>query len=731
MACRLAALDKEPGVCPVGMGETHRRLMAKCVVAAIGDSATISCGNVNLCAGLSAGIEGALHAMVEAPEFLRRRSEEEGAETTDVADTAPQDDDPGEGQDLLPGTQSPEQGDAMATTQEMETPDDPVISIMLDARNGFNELGRKAMFWTVRHRWAAGARFAFDCYRHQCKLTLRQRGKPCHIILSREGVTQGDPLSMILYGIGLLPLAEKLRGTIPQAVQPWYADDSAMTGPASKVRQAVMLLQQWGPRMGHCPEPAKSIVVCPIQDQDRVRAIMADLPVKYREGHRCVGGFLGCHTQRSEWLDPQILKWRRAVQQLARIARRYPQTAHAGLTMSLQSEWQCLQRVTSGVRDAHAPIEAAIVEEFLPALFDLPKEEVEHLRPLLSLSVRCAGLGIRSPTETAEGCYATSKACTRKLVDSLLEGTDLDVLGYLREAGLERRAAVKERQEQENDALQALLLTYSPAQQRRLQRVAKAASWLSTAPNRLNGAELSAEEFRDSLRIRYGFEPPNLPSRCDGCNSKFSVEHALSCKKGGLVLLRHNEVAGEWHQLCAAAFSPSAVSDEPFICSGQHNGQEAAAAPANPEVLPPEARGDVAVRGFWKRGTAAIFDMRVVDTDAATHRSQDPAKVLAGHEKRKKNRYLEPCLARRRQFTPLVFSVDGLPGEEAKAAMQRVASRLAAKWKRPHSQLCGYVRSRVAHSLVRATSLCLRGARDPTARNPAPHWESGHGLALY
>ena len=128
------------------IGENHRRLMAKCIVAAAGDSATISCGNVNLCAGLSAGTEGALHAMVEAPEFLRRRSEEEGAETTAVADTAPQDDDPGEGQDLLPGKQSPEQGDAMATTQEMETPDDPVISILLDAFNGFKDLEASAAF---------------------------------------------------------------------------------------------------------------------------------------------------------------------------------------------------------------------------------------------------------------------------------------------------------------------------------------------------------------------------------------------------------------------------------------------------------------------------------------------------------------------------------------------------------------------------------------------------------
>ena len=30
------------------------------------------------------------------------------------------------------------------------------------ARNGFTELSRLAMLWTVRHHWTAGARFAFN-----------------------------------------------------------------------------------------------------------------------------------------------------------------------------------------------------------------------------------------------------------------------------------------------------------------------------------------------------------------------------------------------------------------------------------------------------------------------------------------------------------------------------------------------------------------------------------------
>ena len=63
MACRLLAIDKRPGVRPVGIGKTLRRALAKIVMRAAGDQAKTACGNLQLCAGLKAGIEGAAHAV--------------------------------------------------------------------------------------------------------------------------------------------------------------------------------------------------------------------------------------------------------------------------------------------------------------------------------------------------------------------------------------------------------------------------------------------------------------------------------------------------------------------------------------------------------------------------------------------------------------------------------------------------------------------------------------------
>ena len=63
MVCFLVTLDKRPGVRPVDIGETLRQALAKLVMRAAGDQAKTVCGNLQLCAGLEAGIEGATHAV--------------------------------------------------------------------------------------------------------------------------------------------------------------------------------------------------------------------------------------------------------------------------------------------------------------------------------------------------------------------------------------------------------------------------------------------------------------------------------------------------------------------------------------------------------------------------------------------------------------------------------------------------------------------------------------------
>ena len=52
-------------------------------------------------------------------------------------------------------------------------------------------------------------------------------------------------------------------------------------------------------------------------------------------------------------------------------------------------------------------------------------------------------------------------------------------------------------------------------------------------------------------------------------------------------------------------------------------------------------------------------------------------KSLEMEEKEKKENYLQPCLECRKYFTPMVYSTDGIPGMEAIAVHQRLASLLS------------------------------------------------------
>ena len=47
--------------------------------------------------------------------------------------------------------------------------------------------------------------------------------------------------------------------------------------------------------------------------------------------------------------------------------------------------------------------------------------------------------------------------------------------------------------------------------------------------------------------------------------------------------------------------------------------------------------------------------------------------------KAKKDKYLDACLERRKSFTPLVYSVDGMACKEARAFEKRITSLLASK----------------------------------------------------
>ena len=66
-------------------------------------------------------------------------------------------------------------------------------------------------------------------------------------------------------------------------------------------------------------------------------------------------------------------------------------------------------------------------------------------------------------------------------------------------------------------------------------------NWLAVPPLEEMGYSLHKGAFCDALCLRYGWQPPHIPSNCV-CGKRQTVEHALSCSHGGFLALRHNDI---------------------------------------------------------------------------------------------------------------------------------------------------------------------------------------------
>ena len=99
------------------------------------------------------------------------------------------------------------------------------------------------------------------------------------------------------------------------------------------------------------------------------------------------------------------------------------------------------------------------------------------------------------------------------------------------------------------------------------------------------------QAWRDTLFLQYGLDPPYLPTYCDRCNAKFTIWHALDCKRGGLVTERHNEL---WDRV-ADIFAGLAVERTKANPSRDSGTTDRDGSPP-PEVT--EQKGDLLIRDF-------------------------------------------------------------------------------------------------------------------------------------
>ncbi|KAL7478613.1 hypothetical protein ACHAW6_004434 [Cyclotella cf. meneghiniana] len=129
-----------------------------------------SCDNSQLCAGLEAGIEGAIHAATQKAaaeeDLIFYDWEVMNNSWGKVACTTA----------LLPGhdadTDNTDTTPPPPPPLPPDSPKDPAIPLLTNAKTVFQNLSWYTMLWEARHCWPTGSHFAYNLYQHQCRLIL-------------------------------------------------------------------------------------------------------------------------------------------------------------------------------------------------------------------------------------------------------------------------------------------------------------------------------------------------------------------------------------------------------------------------------------------------------------------------------------------------------------------------------------------------------------------------------
>ena len=159
------AVDKCPGVRPIGIGEVLRRITGRIIIDCVRQDLTSLGGNMQLCLGEKCGIEHAIHSL----------------------------------------------------RHSFDDPENEAI-LLIDAKNAFNVLNKQTALENVKALCPSLHVALQNSYSHPSHLYI---GKST--ILSQEGTTQGDPLAMAMYGIAILPLLTRLHNdSLTQIMVCWW-----------------------------------------------------------------------------------------------------------------------------------------------------------------------------------------------------------------------------------------------------------------------------------------------------------------------------------------------------------------------------------------------------------------------------------------------------------------------------------------------------------------------------
>ena len=637
---------KEGGIRPIAVGQSLRRLVAKCAAFRVVESMGATFSPLQLGYGVPLGCEAAAHA---ARQYLRH----------------------------------------MDTGQVM---------VKLDFRNAFNCLRRDKILTAVKKAAPELFHLVSSAYQRPSSLFCGE-----HILQSEEGIQQGDPLGPLLFCLTTHPLVTSLQSEF----RVFYLDDGTLGGSLQTVLHDLDLVKEKAAELGLELNLSKSELVC--DDESTCEAFLSQAPGIRRVScgkASLLGTPLGSVDSISGTIKEKADILRRMGERLnllpsqdALLLLRHSfaipkvlyilRTAPCFLSSELMSYDDLLRSILSDVINVTLDDNLAFLQASLP--------------------VRDGGLGIRRTVQLAPSAFLASAAGCSDLIRQIVPSRIHNISDPHVEMALHlwsedhnnpppsMPAASSQRvwDSAKVQAAHTILLETAPSPECRARLLAvscpESGAWLNALPISSVGLKMDDEVVRIAVGLRLGL-PLCRSHVCSSCGGEINQRgtHGLSCRFSKGRHSRHAALNDIVKRALDSAKIPSHLEPSGLFRS---DGKR----PDGATVVP------------WRCGRILVWDATCSDTLAPSHQTlaaREARAVAMEAEQRKCTKYVH--LESSHIFIPIAVETLGALGPQAQSFFKEVARRVKSVTNEPRSH--EFLIQRVAVAIQRGNAASVLGA---------------------
>ena len=257
-------------------------------------------------------------------------------------------------------------------------------------------------------------------------------------------------------------------------------------------------------------------------------------------------------------------EWEKDIKELSAIAEREPQAAYSAFIYGTSKRWMFVARTTPNSSEVFRHLDWMINETFLPAI--IGKEFItDTMKAIFSLQAKQGGLGITNMSEVADMEYENSKLMTEELTELIYTQQNIMKLDQ-KKLDNASKTVEKRKIDYQLTKRKELYDKLQPHEQRIIDLASEkgASSWLTSLPLAEYGFVLNKQEFYDAILLRYNFKIKGVATMC-ACGERNNVNHAMTCKLGGYIHLRHNNLRDTTAELLRSNGICKDVETEPGL----------------------------------------------------------------------------------------------------------------------------------------------------------------------